>query len=171
MSKIDKEALKEKIQNFKLPRYDQLPDVGLYLDQVVKYVNRYTNLCDETQLTPSMISNYVKQKIVPGPSKKSYGPVSIAYLIFVAYTKLVLPLDSIKYMISIQLEQYELPIAYNYFCDELENLLQHIYGLKESPDHIGIEDSSEKALLRSSILAISHKIYLEHYVDLIKNSN
>lgn len=170
MSKISTNSLQDRIQDFKLPRYEQLPDVGLFLDQVVKYVNRYTTLCEETQLTPSMVSNYVKQKIIPGPTKKSYGPDSIAYLIFVAYIKLVVPLDSVKYMIGIQLEHYELPIAYNYFCDELENVLQYVYGLKESPDQIGVEDSSEKTMLRSSILAISHKIYLEHYIDFIRTN-
>ena len=29
------------ISEFRMPRYREIPDVGLYLDQTVKYMNRY----------------------------------------------------------------------------------------------------------------------------------
>ena len=31
----------EAIEGFRLPRYAQIPDVGLYLEQVVRYVNTH----------------------------------------------------------------------------------------------------------------------------------
>ena len=46
-----------------LPLYENIPDVGLYLDQITKYINFY--LEKDNQLTGSMITNYVKLKIVP----------------------------------------------------------------------------------------------------------
>ena len=68
MKESIKEKLAEPIRNFRLPRYRELPDVGLYLEQVVRYVNRYMIL-DGNELTASMVSNYVKQKLIPGPVK------------------------------------------------------------------------------------------------------
>ena len=51
----------EAIEGFRLPRYAQIPDVGLYLEQVVRYVNTHLAPLGEPELTISMVSNYVKQ--------------------------------------------------------------------------------------------------------------
>ena len=48
------------IEEFRLPRYAQIPDVGLYLEQVVRYVNSHLAILGEPALTSSMVSNYVK---------------------------------------------------------------------------------------------------------------
>ena len=63
---------------FALPRYAELPQVGLYLDQTVQYVNGCFRTFCGVELTPSMVSNYVKkghsaasgaQKIWPGADR------------------------------------------------------------------------------------------------------
>lgn len=59
------------IAAFRLPRYAQIPEVGLYLEQVVRYINARLAPLGEPELTGSMVSNYVKQKLVPAPQKKN----------------------------------------------------------------------------------------------------
>ena len=54
----------EAIEGFRLPRYAQIPDVGLYLEQVVRYVNTHLAPLGEPELTSSMVSNYVKQGLI-----------------------------------------------------------------------------------------------------------
>ena len=166
MKESIKEKLAEPIRNFRLPRYRELPDVGLYLEQVVRYVNRYMIL-DGNELTPSMVSNYVKQKLIPGPVKKSYGAESIAYLLFLAYTKMVVPLGDIQFMIDIQKNSYGIAVAYDYFCDEFENLLQFVYGVREQPAKVGKDNTEEKELMRSALLSVAHKIFLEQYIRIL----
>ena len=165
-----KENTKKEIQNlindFSLPRYNDIPNVGLYLEQVVRYVNRYMIL-DGNELTPSMVSNYVKQKLIPGPVKKSYGADAIAYLLFLSYTKMVVPLGDIHFMIDIQKNSYGLPVAYDYFCEEFENLLQYVYGIREKPAQVGCDNTEEKELMRSALLSIAHKIFLEQYIRIL----
>ncbi len=161
-----KQQMGEAIRDFHLPRYKELPDMGLYLEQVVRYVNRYMIL-DCHEMTSSMVSNYVKQKLIPGPEKKAYGAASIAYLLFLSYTKMVIPLGDIHFMIDVQQNSYDLGIAYDYFCEEFENLLRYVYGLKESPDTVGKDDTQEKELLRSALFSAIHKIYLEQYIQLL----
>ena len=170
MTEEMKAKLEKSVEGFHLPRYEELPDVGLYLDQVVKYVNRYMYLAKDYELTPSMVSNYVKQKIVPGPIKKSYAPETIAYLIFVAYMKMILPMDMIRYMISVQQESYSIQTAYGYFCEEFENLLQLVFGLKDHPDEVGQDHTDQKELLHSALLSIIHKIYLESYLRFLQET-
>ena len=47
----------ENIEGFRLPRYEQIPNVGLYLEQVVRYVNAHLAPLGESELTSSMVSN------------------------------------------------------------------------------------------------------------------
>lgn len=62
------------IAAFRLPRYAQIPEVGLYLEQVVRYINARLAPLGEPELTGSMVSNYVKQKLVPAPQKSCIQP-------------------------------------------------------------------------------------------------
>ena len=62
------------ISEFRLPRYRELTDVGLYLEQVVRLLNSYLAPLGEGELTASMVSNYVKQKLLPRPEKSSTTP-------------------------------------------------------------------------------------------------
>lgn len=75
-----------------LPEYDSIPSVGLYLDQVNRYINDVT----ENGLTPTMITNYVKLKIVPKGVKKMYSKEQIAMFIMISYSKSILSMDQIK---------------------------------------------------------------------------
>lgn len=149
------------ISCFHLPRYQEIPTVGLYLDQVTRFVNEYLSALDCPAITPSMVSNYVKRNVIPGPSKKSYGPESIAYLIFVSFAKTVMTMDDIRLLEDVQHETYDPQVAYDYFCDEFENLLQVVFGLKQAPDKLGVTHTSAKNLLNSALLSLVHKIYLE----------
>ena len=164
MNEEYRRRLAEYVAEFRLPRYRELPDIGLHLEQVTRYASRYV----PSPLTGSMVSNYVKQKLIPGPSKKSYSRDSIAYLIFLSYIKTVISLEDIRLMIDLQKSSYELSVAYDYFCDELENLLQYVCGLRETPARVGSTDSQEKELLRTALLSITYKIYLDQYLALLR---
>ena len=164
MNEEYRRQLAEYVAEFHLPRYRELPDFGLHLEQVTRYASRYV----PSQLTGSMVSNYVKQKLIPGPVKKSYYQESIAYLIFLSYIKAVMPLEDIRLMMEVQKSSYELQVAYDYFCDELENLLQYVCGLRETPAVVGSTRSQEKELLRTALLSITYKIYLDQYLSLIR---
>lgn len=78
----------------------------------------------------------------------------------------MLSLDSLARFIRVQERTYSLEQAYNYFCEELENILAFVFGLKGSPDAIGVTHTDEKMMLRSINIAFSHKIYLEKYFQL-----
>ena len=124
MKSETKLQISQSIENFRLPRYSEIPNVGLYLEQAAKYVCEYLEPLGEYSLTPSMISNYVKKGLIANPVKKQYGREQIAYLFFIAVAKSVLSLDALTGFIRLQQQTYGLPKAYDYFCEEFENLLQ-----------------------------------------------
>lgn len=152
-------ALADTMQGFHLPRYTDLPDVGLYLEQTVKYINQCLQQLGCIQVTSSMIRNYVKQGLAPHPVQKLYYPEQIGYLICVTILKQVAPLEHINQLFFRQKNVYSGQVAYDYFCSELENVLYYRFGLKDSVEPVGITSSIEKEMLSSAITAVSHIIY------------
>lgn len=162
------EQLKNTVRDVHLPRYQEIPTVGLYLEQATRYVNGYLAELSCPTLTPSMVSNYVKQKTIPGPVKKAYGPASIANLMYVALVKNVLSMEDIRLLERQGLEQYKPEQAYDYFCDEFENVLAGVFGLKDEMEPVGSHNTTIKSILRAAILAAVQKIYLDRYLDLVR---
>ncbi len=155
----------EGIEGFCLPRYAQIPDVGLYLEQVVRYTNACLAPLGEPGLTGSMVSNYVKQSLIPAPVKKAYTAEHLARLLFIAVVKPVVPLDGLRLMFSIQEENYPLQIAYDFFCDEFENMLGAAFGIAPAREGLGETQSNAKDLLRNTISATVNKVYLDRYLE------
>ena len=84
-----KQQVAEVFRDFRLPRYHEIPNVGLYLEQITKYICESLAPLQENVLTSSMISNYVKKNLISNPVKKLYSRDQIAYLIFIAIAKTV----------------------------------------------------------------------------------
>ena len=161
MTNETKQSLAEGIRNFRMPRFEEIPNVGLYLEQTAKYVSEYLAPLQENAITSSMISNYVKKDLVDNPVKKQYSREQIAYLMFIALAKNVLSLDDLTRFIRLQKRTYTAKRAYDYFCAELENNLQYVFGLKAELDHVGMDSTDEKFMLRATVITVAHKIYLE----------
>ena len=149
-----------RIEEFRLPRYREIPNVGLYLDQTVKYINSYLAPLGNMEITASMVSNYVKKGLIPNPVKKQYGRDLVAYLFFIAVAKSVLSLDALSVFLRLQQRTYPLQKAYDYFCDEFENVLQFTFEIKDCIELRGEDSSDEKRLLYTCIVAAVQKIYL-----------
>lgn len=155
-----KEQLSLTVNGLRLPRYHEIPNVGLYLEQTVKYINECLSPLTDEAITSSMVSNYVKRDLVANPQKKQYSREQVAYLIFIAVVKTVLSMDDIRLIISIQKRTYSVPVAYDYFCSELENVLSYILGQKMELESVGSENTDEKVMLRNVIITAALKIYL-----------
>jgi len=161
MKQESKEKVLETIHQFKLPRYDQIPDVGLYLEQTASYMNQYFKVIPDMEITTSMISNYVKKGLVDRSIKKKYYRDQIASLMFVAIAKTVLSIDRINQLFILQARTYDKQTAYEYMRLELENIIYYVFGLKDNLDDIGVTHTDEKEMLRNTITTFAHKIYLE----------
>ena len=162
-----KQQISRSIADFRLPRYNEIPNVGLYLEQATKYVCEYLEPLGEYTLTPSMISNYVKKGLIANPIKKQYTREHIAYLFFIAMAKSVLSLDALTGFIHLQQQTYPLPKAYDYFCEEFENLLLFTFEAKDTMDTVGEDNTDEKRLLYTCIVAAVQKVYLEKCLEAI----
>ena len=79
------------------PLWEELPEIELYLDQVLLYVNQVTQSTlgpNDKGLTASMVNNYVKHGHVAKPIKKKYNAAQVARLIEIAKTLEILRTDA-----------------------------------------------------------------------------
>ena len=166
------DAISDSLRGFRLPRYHELPDVGLYLEQTTKYVNQCIRPLGFEDVTSSMIRNYVKQGHIPKPVKKQYFADQICHVIALVLLKQVTQLENVSYLFQIQRdhEGYTDEVAYDYFCEELENILYFRFGIRDSISEIGVTDSLEKEMLRSAVTAVSHIVYLNRCFRVISDS-
>ena len=146
---------------FALPRYADLPTVGLYLDQTVQFVNGYFRTFQGVELTASMVSNYVKKGILSHPIKKKYTREQLACLIYIVVSKTVLSMENIDTLFRMQRAHYSSAQAYDTFCDELENCLPYVFGLSKTMKDPAPDADDERKLLRSTIFSAANKIYLD----------
>lgn len=131
---------------FTLPDYDQIPNVGLYLEQVTKYLNEYLEPLGCTPLTGSMISNYVKKGLVKNPVKKQYDREHIARLLVIAVSKTVLTLEEIQQLLAGHPEGQQ---GYEAFCATLLGQLEEVFA------------KPPRGLLPDTMCAVAQKLYLE----------
>ena len=90
------------ITNYHLPDWDFIPDLGLYMDQVVVLLVQYLSFIPsipggkESFVTSSAINNYVRLKIMPAPVKRKYYRVHIAYLIMILTMKQSISISDVQ---------------------------------------------------------------------------
>ena len=84
----------ERLEDCRLPEWEELPDFGLYMDQLVTYVSRtFPGISGRLDLTSSMINNYVKAGLIDKPSGKKYSRDALAQLLMISLMKVATPLD------------------------------------------------------------------------------
>ncbi|HEM2826097.1 TPA: DUF1836 domain-containing protein [Streptococcus suis] len=107
-----------------IPYWHELPDLDLYLDQVLLYVNQTTNsseLLEQKSLTASMINNYVKHKQIEKPIKKKYQKQQVARLVALTILKNVFSIQEISQTLNLLLQTDSSETLYNHFVDCMRN--------------------------------------------------
>ncbi|MGT2736811.1 DUF1836 domain-containing protein [Streptococcus orisratti] len=116
----------------KYPKWAELPEIDLYLDQVLLYVNQVTSSAisqNDKGLTASMINNYVKHGHLEKPIKKKYGRHQVARLIAITSLKNVFSIQEISQTLKILTAGGRSEESYDGFVacmngDDLEGLPQ-----------------------------------------------
>ncbi len=162
----DKAKIKEELLNFKCPRWQDLPDFDIYMDQVVFYINQQLsvlNISDgDKPITSSMVNNYVKNSIVKPPIKKHYKRYHLAFLIVVTILKRVYSLGEISQMIAIQtkMKNSNLEAAYDTFAIYFETTLHDIVA-NNGISTLTKDTNPYQTLLMNIIQSVILKIYAQ----------
>ena len=143
----------EKLYSRTIPLWNELPELDLYMDQIIVLMEKYLGSNSEDKLiTPSMINNYVKLGIIPPPIKKKYSKTHIAYLIIICSLKQVMPIADIKILIDEKIENSSIEELLNDYSKLQKELTDKII---EISDKYMSTDKKASALYLASASSIS----------------
>lgn len=120
------------MERFRLPDWDALPDMELYVDQVVNLTGRYLDLIPQDSKNPvvtaSIINNYVRLKVMPAPVKKRYGRRHLAYVVMICTLKQSMTLTEIQRILPNDMDDIQARRAYNDFVSRVSATAQVFIG-------------------------------------------
>ncbi|MBO4540448.1 MAG: DUF1836 domain-containing protein [Bacilli bacterium] len=118
----------EEVSSFKLPQYSEIPNVDLYMEQVITYINSSLSVFSDDPkkvLTPFMVNNYVKAGMIKMPKKKKYDKEQIGYLMAITLMKQTLSMADMSLLLD--LDQYvtaDKGRLYAFYCSIEMNMLR-----------------------------------------------
>ena len=159
---LAKKTLEKEVRAFHCPSYHDLPDIGLYLEQVLGIINQSLQLISPEPTTGAMISNYIKAGVIPAPVKKRYYRKHLCYIIITTLLKPIFSLQQIAGFFELQKKTYPHEVAYTFFCHEFENALKEAFFFTGKPlPSIETKRTNETILVRSMVLAAVNRVYVE----------
>ena len=154
------------IDLYHLPRWNELPSIDLYIDQLVSLLEQYLsgyikndNEKEEKLVTKTMINNYVKHGIIKPPINKKYNKEHVASLFVIFVLKQVYSINDIKKLIHLAIETSPIELAYNRFCSELEKAIRIVFAEKNYVKTSKL--SEEQYILRNVVQSFANKLYVQ----------
>ncbi len=116
--------LKRRLMEARPDSWDDLPDIPLYMDQVVSYLSRQMACFGEGEgLTPAMINNYIKDGLLERANGKKYGQEHLAYLTAICALKQVMSVREMKVLTTVGREMRAPDKQFDYFCKYLDQAM------------------------------------------------
>ena len=179
MDKTKHDELYSEIIHFHIPRWNEFPDIDLYLDQISSLLEKYLSLYikddiknadkndkkgekDENDkiITKAMISNYIKQKVLDPPVNKKYTKIHIAKLFVISILKQIYSINDINNLIALALKTTSIENAYNEFCDEIEKAIYSTFNQSINSEE-NIDLSKTKYILKNVAQSFASKLFVE----------
>lgn len=170
VEKILKHIRKQSVSNH-FPHWVDFPDVDLYMDQVIELINKYqTGIpCLQNKsaaVTPSMVNNYVKMKLMPPPVKKRYSKLHLAYIMVICTLKHTFSIATIETILRPDFSEEAMESFYDTFAQNQETALDRILSDTASLA-AKCENSSELFLLQLLSDVNMRKSLGEHLAETI----
>lgn len=159
--------LKTRMSQERPARWEDLPDLALYMDQLISYMPRQLIHFDgSAALTSAMVNNYIKEGLVPRAEGKRYGPVHLGYLTAVVALKQVLSVRDIGALMAAgrSLEKTP-PEQYGYFCRALDRALS---DTAQSIDPEAGESDLARMALDFAVRSYANQLACQRILDILQ---
>ncbi len=164
------EQLRERLRSQRPVKWEQLPDLPLYMDQVLTYMDRQVlRFEDEDGLTAAMVNNYTKSGLLPRAEGKKYNREHLAYLTAICVLKKVLSAKDLSLILQEELSaRQDVPGSYNLFCDSLDKSLNLITDVMEAYSE---ESDAADAAVHFALLSYAAGLASSRYVSLLREKH
>ena len=159
--------LKNKLSTERPGDWESLPDIELYKDQVLGYMQRqHTIQGEEGRLTGAMINNYIKSGLLPRPNGKKYWKEHLAYLTAISTLKQVLTVGQTDFLLKQQPHILDSEHFYGEYMEKLNG------ALSETADGLDPELTVEQlasVALQLAVTSYAQKLACEEILEILKN--
>lgn len=150
--------------------FTDLPDLGLYMDQVTGYLNKQLGALslsrEEAPLTPSMINNYVKNGHIARPMQKKYSREQLAALYMLCSLKNNLSITDAAALIYFLTEEHGMDVAYNHFvAEQKENARALAAQLADLSEGDALADLALELALRACAERLAAEALIAHLIE------
>ncbi len=134
--------------------WELIPDLGLYMDQVITFIERSCRdlfINTDRIFTPSMVNNHVKIGLVERPVAKKYGREQLAQLLMICVLKQSISAEAMKTLVQPQ-EGVSMQAHYESFCQTEQAVFAAIGNLQPQPLMVCAVQGAAYQLLCSTLL-------------------
>lgn len=157
----------KQVREVKLPKWDELPNFDLYMEQVLSLLTRYTGPLGIDPITPAMINNYVKHGIIVTPVKKKYQVMQIADILIITLLKPLFSIEDIRVGIN-RITATEYPKqAFDHFIDMVNKKLNQLGDVSE--EYNSKDQLTNRFMEITSTMLVDH-LEATHLMKIIKQS-
>jgi hypothetical protein len=145
--------------------WEQMPDISLYMDQIVSYMSR--QLIDFSlgeKLTPAMINNYIKDGLLPRAEGKRYNREHVAYLTAICILKQIVSVRDTKVLLDEVLSSRDIQGFYGSLREEVDKALSDVTS--ELNVNMSREEMTEAAL-HLAVSAYSRQLICKRLVSIL----
>ena len=159
--------LNEFMENINPNPWDSIPDIDLYIDQVLDYMKRqHPGLNLNESLTSSMVNNYAKQGLLPRAKGKKYSKEHISCLTIICLLKQIISVSDTKTILKNTLIDDDYEFLYkNYIelfqseADKIRSFISDAISSKTT-DTINDLSNDESSKTYTVILQLAINSYL-----------
>lgn len=122
------EELKARMLSERPEDWERLPDLALYMDQLISYMPRQLIRFDDGDaLTAAMVNNYIKDGLLPRAEGKRYGREHLAWLTAICALKSVVSMREMASLFAaLDLSEKTPQEWYGFFLEQLDHSLNKV---------------------------------------------
>ncbi len=137
--------------------YDRLPDIDLYMDQVIEYLSRQSiSQRENDKISSAMINNYIKDGLLPRATDKKYSREHLAFLIMIARLKQTLSVKDTGILLKSETDGRDVAEYFDAFQSEVAKTASDFEGSLPND-----EEELSKVAMRLAITGYVNKIVCE----------
>lgn len=159
--------LKSRLETERPVSWMELPDIALYMDQVISYMQRQLiSFEGGGQITSAMVNNYIKDKLLPRADGKKYSREHLAGLTEICLLKQVLSVRDTGLLLQQEIDKENPEIFYSKFRDILDSaLIKTAERIEPSQETESLADMA----LQLAISSYCDKLASERLLEIIRN--
>ena len=157
--------LKEQLQSERPVPWDNLPDIDLYMDQLINYMPRQQLISNhDNQLTSAMVNNYIKANLLERANGKKYSRTHLAELSVICFLKQIVSVKDAALVFN-EFSKEDTRKNYEKYLEDLDKALTAVS--QQIPDSMEDQQIAEM-VIHLAVVSYANKLTCLRLIDILQ---